>query len=319
MKVSLFRRLQNTSSRDLNRYIAIAGAVFAASALLFIGYYVVDRYIRVGNQTPSIVDSGIQNLEKEVRRDPENPEPRIALAQYYMNKVMYDKAVDQVNQVLENFPENETALLVAGTALTRLGKTQEAITRLENLAKLRNDSKSADHSILQTTYYLLGKNYNILGQHDKALSVLELALRIKPTDADALYQAGLASLATKQPDKAVDYFNKSVRLVPDYSEAYTGLIDAYTALGKLDYVAYARGMQAFNQGDYNTAQTHLEFATKAIPDFAPAYYGLALAYEKQKRLAEAYSAINVAAQLDPKNIAIQQAQGRLKNALKVQG
>ena len=172
---------------------------------------------------------------------------------------------------------------------------------------------------LQTAYYFLGESYNVLGQPEQALPALESALQINSTDADALYQAGMAAQAMNEHEKAIEFFHDAVRFVPDFTDAYAGMIESYTALNKLDHADYARGMQAFSVKDYQAAQKYLESASKGIPDFVPAYFGLALTYEQLNRLEDALSIIKIASQLDPNNFSIQQAQGRIEAALKSQG
>ncbi len=315
--MSVKQRINNMREQELRRILWITIAAFVVIAVLFAGYYYVDRYVRVGNQ--STPDGDIQKVEQAVRDNPQSPELRISLAQQYLSQAMYAKAVDQATQVLASFPEQEDALMIAGTALTRAGRPQEAIVRFETLVKLREaNAKTSNDTVLEAAYYFLGQNYNAAGQHDKALPALESALKIDKTDADALYQAGLASQATKQYEKAVDYYNRAARLVPDFTEAYSGLIDTYTALNQLDNVACARGLQALSIKDYKTAQTDLEYAVKTLPANAQAYFGLALTYEKLNRIQDAYKMIQTAAQLDPNNIGIQQAFGRMKNTQKEQ-
>ena len=309
-------RISNMRERELRRSLWIAGAVLVVVVVLFFGYYFVDRYM-VPRGAPAATNLSADKLEQAVRDNPQAPELRVALAQQYLKDGKNAEAVDQSSQVLAAFPDNEEALMVAGTALTRANRPQEAITRFEALAKLiEARSKTGKDINLEATYYFLGQNYNSTGQHDKALAVLETALKIDPTDADALYQAGLASQATKQYDKAVGYYNKAARLVPDFTEAYNGLIDTYTALNQPENIAWTRGMQAYSVKDYKTAQTYLESAVKAQPTNAQAYFGLALTYEKLDRKPDAFRVIQSAMQLDPENVGIQQAFGRLQTDLK---
>ena len=129
----------------------------------------------------------------------------------------------------------------------------------------------------------------------------------------------MSAQAMNEHEKAIEFFHDAVRFVPDFTDAYAGMIESYTALDKLDHADYARGMQAFSVKDYQAAQKYLESASKGIPDFVPAYFGLALTYEQLNRLEDALSIIKIASQLDPNNFSIQQAQGRIEAALKSQG
>ena len=83
-------------------------------------------------------------------------------------------------------------------------------------------------------------------------------------------------------------------------------------------MTYAQGMVAFSQKDYQAAASHLERATEALPDFAPAFLGLGLAYENMSSLQPALSAVHRALELDPGDFAAQQALGRIQSAQETQ-
>ena len=101
---------------------------------------------------------------------------------------------------------------------------------------------------------LFGESYVKLNQPAEAIPVLEAALVINRTDADALYQLGLAYQASGQPQTALERYHQAVRLVPDFVQVYQGMIESYSALGQPHPVAYARGMEAFCLQDYEAAQ-----------------------------------------------------------------
>jgi protein O-GlcNAc transferase len=148
---------------------------------------------------------------------------------------------------------------------------------------------------------------------------LEAALDISRTDADALYQLGLAYQAIGQPEAALEQYRKAVRLVPNFAEVYTSMIESYSALGQSDYVAYAQGMQAFCLQDYGTAETHLTFAVEALPEFVHAFLGLGLTYERVGELQAALTAVQRAVDLDPNDLAARQALGRIQAAIGARG
>jgi len=172
---------------------------------------------------------------------------------------------------------------------------------------------------LEAAYYFLGESYVKLNRMDEAITTLEAALHINTTDADALYQLGLAYQANGQAEKALERYHKAVRLVPNFIEAYSGMIESYTALERPDYVAYARGMQALGLQDYGTAQTHLEYAIEALPDFGPAFLGLGLVYEQKGDLQAALMVVQHALELNPGDFAAKQTLGRIQAAMNSQG
>jgi tetratricopeptide (TPR) repeat protein len=194
-----------------------------------------------------------------------------------------------------------------------------AIDPLTTFADMRDDLDTAGSDLmLETAYYFLGESYLFTEQPEMAANVLGKAILIDRTDADALYRLGQAHLALEQPEEALPYLERAVRLVPDFVEVYTEMINAYAALDDADYVAYARGMQAFSKGDFQTALIHLQAASEALPDFGPALVGLGLAYEKMEQYPEALAAIEYALELDPTDLVAQQAYGRLQATIEEQ-
>ncbi len=310
----LTQKRRRLSAQNIQRAIWVVLAALITSLALFGGYYYWDRYVYLEDKSPIELD--IEQLEKAIREDPQNPETRVALAEYYLRNGMYREALDQTNQVLSLYPENEGALLISGIAHVRLNQPEAALDPLEKFVAARKDQPMANvDTALEGAYYFLGESYMKLNRPDEAISALEAALVITPTDADALYQAGLAYQASGQPETALERYHQAVRLVPDFTEAYSGMIESYSALDQPDYVVYAQGMEAFCLQDYQTAQTYLEQATQALPDFAPAFLGLGMTYEKMGNLEAALAAIERALELNPGDFAAQQAQGRIQAAM----
>ena len=308
------QRRRRLSTQDIQRAIWIVLAALVASLALFGGYYYWDRYIRLGDKSP--LELSVQSLEQAIQKDPQNPDTRVALAKYYLEQGLYQEALDQTKQVLSVYPEHEGAMLVSGIAFVRLNQPEAALEPLEKFVAARKDQEMAKvDTSLEAAYYFLGESYVKLNRPAEAIPVLEEALTINRTDADALYQLGLAYQANGQPEAALERYQQAVLFVPDFTEAYSGMIESYSALNQPDYVAYARGMQAFTLQDYKTAQTHLEYATQALPDFAPAFLGLGLTYEKTGTLDAALTAIQRALDLDPDHFAARQALGRIQAAL----
>jgi tetratricopeptide (TPR) repeat protein len=242
------------------------------------------------------------------------------MAEFYLGQSLYQEALDQTTQVLRLYPENEGALLVSGIAYIRLDQPEAALDPLEQFVATREEGEMArTDTRLEMAYYFLGESYMKLERPAEAIPVLDKALVINRTDADARYQLGLAHQANDQPQAALEQYHEAVRFVPNFTEAYSGMIESYAALDQLEYVAYARGMEALTLQDYETAQTHLEHATQALPDFAPAFLGLSLTYEKLGQLEAALATIERALELEPDDFAAQQTFGRLQATMNTEG
>ena len=306
------------STRNILRAILVVLAALVVTLLLFGGYYYWDRYVRLGDRSP--LELNIEHLERDIRENPENPAVRVALAEAYLGEGQYKQALAQTSQVLSAYPDDEGALLISGMASIRLNQLAPALASLEKFVAARKDRPMAKtDSILGMAYYFLGESYVKLNRPADAIPALESALNINRTDADAIYQLGRAYQANGQPEAALDRYHQAARFVPDFTEAYRSMAEVYSALGRADYMAYARGMEAFTLQDYVTAQTQLEQATNALQDFAPAFLGLGLVYERLDQLNAALAAAQRAMELNPDDFATQQTLGRLESTTRNTG
>jgi tetratricopeptide (TPR) repeat protein len=298
----------------LKRAIRIVLLALVAVLLLGGGYYLLDRYRHPQERSP--VEVGIAHLEEVVRDEPDNVDARVALADAYLGGGQYKQALGQTEQVLALYPDAAGALLIAGIAHARMDRPQDAVEPLEYFVSLRKDSPMARmDTALEAAYYFLGESYVKLGHAAGAAGALEAALEISPTDADAHYMAGEARRSLGQMEQALAHYRQATRFVPNFAEAYEGMVEAYTALGRSDHTVYALGMSAYSRNDFRTAQAYLEQASEKLPEFAPAFTGLGLTYEKLGRLNEAASTLQQALELEPHDFAAQQALGRVEQSL----
>ncbi len=309
------RRMLSTKFIQVGVWLVLAALITVLT--MFGTYYYWDRYVHLGDKSP--VQRNIEQMEQVILSDPQDPDKRVALAEYYLGAGMNQDALALSQQVLERYPEHDGALLIAGVAAARLDQPDAALVPLRHfIARRRTQPMAQADLALEAAYYYLGKSYLQLDRPQDALAALESAVSISPTDADALYQLGLAYQATGRPEPALEQYHQAVRLVPNFSEVYVGMVVSYEALGWPDHVAYARGMQAFTTRDNELAQTYLQQATAALPEFAPAFFGLGLTYEDTGQLDAAQRAMGRALQLAPDDFAIRQAFGRIQLALTAQ-
>jgi tetratricopeptide (TPR) repeat protein len=301
-------------TRQLTRLVWITLATIVGLTLAFAGYYYWDRYVHLGDQSP--LERGASELEARVRQDPNDPEPRLALAEYYLSNQNYSGAIDQAQQVLANYPDSDRASFTVGLAYALSGQSEMAIKPLERFADLhRKSAMAASDMALEAALYYLGDNYLKLDRPGDAISVLSEALTISPTDADALYLLGQADFANRDPKSALMNYQKAANLVPDYAEVYVGMAACYTSLNMPEYVDYAQGMQAFATKDYQSAKVRLLAAVEKLPDFAPASLGLGLAYEQLGDLQKAEILLEHAVSLDSTNFVATNALGRIRSSL----
>jgi tetratricopeptide (TPR) repeat protein len=288
-----------------NRLLACVVLGLLAAVVLTLGafaaYYYRDRYVTIGDQSP--VERNIAHLEQLVRKNPQDAETRLSLAQYYLENAMDAEALDQARQILKAYPDSEGALFIVGVASGRSGQPQAAIEPLEKLATIRRKAPMAKiDTVLQATQYYLGENYVKLKTPEKAIAVLGEALTIDHTDADALYQLGVAYAQSGQHQLAVEQWQQAVLFVPDHVDAYRQMASSYDALAMPDYATYARAMIAYSAKDYVQARTALEQAAGRLPDFPAVHLGLGLTYEHLKEFPLATQSYQRVLALDPHNL-----------------
>jgi len=299
-------------TRFLVRVVKWMVSLVALLVIAFGAYYYWDRYVHLGDMSPT--ELGITHLEKVMEENPDDPNARLSLAQIYIENKDYTKAILQAQNVLTAYPENPGALLLLGIAYTLSDQAQAAIQPLESFTDLRRAAQDPQmDKVLETSLFYLGKNYLILNHPDKAIAALTEALGIDHTDADAMYLLGTAYAEIGQHQSAVEAFRNSVRFVPNFTEAYQALAKSYLALGLADYLPYAQGMEAYSTKNYTQARQYLEQAAVNLPDFAPLYLGLAMTYEELSELTLAQTSIHRALELDPNDFTANTVQIRLQS------
>lgn len=304
-------------SSDANKMVILVKSTFLAVIGLFIAfglYYYWDRYAHPGDQSP--LQREVSDLQTIVRQNPNDPEPRLALAEYYLRGKNYEDAIDQAQQVLAAVPDSDRALFVLGVASTQSGKSEAGMHFLEQFITLRAEAGGASGDMVtQAGLYYLGVDYVNLGRLEDAIRVLNEALVINPTDADILYQIGLAYLRSSQPAAGLEYFSNAVALVPNFSEAYQAMADCYSALSKPSYVLYAQGMEAYALQDYQKAIRLLNDAIQQLPDEPQVYLGLGLTQEELGDFNAAGVNYLHALELDPGNFLATHSLGRVREII----
>lgn len=303
-----------SDNNQLQRIIIFAAIALVLAVGSFGFYYYQDRYVRSDDVSP--INKSISDLEQAIRADPENLDLRIALAESYLVAENFDQAITQSLQVLEKDATKDRAYMVLGVAYASQKKCADAISPLQKFVEIHQASPMASSdNVLETGLYYLGDCKLQLNQPQEALPLLEAAVQINRTDADAFYKLGEAYRLTDQHDQAIKSYERAVLFVPNFTEAYQGMVDSYTTQGKNDYATYARGMVAYSVKDYETAVTELEQLKIILPDYAPVYLGLGLSYEGLGNLEAAREILKKTLEIDPENFAAQQALGRVESVI----
>jgi tetratricopeptide (TPR) repeat protein len=293
--------LANMDDRQLNTWIKRLVLILAAGTVLFVGFYVFDRWRPAA--TP-IVDRRMSALEQQVRDKPDDIAARGSLADMYVVKGRFQEAVDQYNLILAAGKAEEQATYGRGGAYMGLEQYAAAATDYQHVVDLVKDSEMANvDPMLQASYYSLGSIAMKQGDPAEAITNLEKALAIKRSDADALYLIGTAYVATGETDKAETALRSAVAFVPiGWSDPYAALVDAYTKAGKTALAQWAAAMVDLASGKPELAEPQL--TALADGDAAlDAAIGLGLLYETRGDTATAATWYRTALSTNPDNAA----------------
>ena len=167
--------------------------------------------------------------------------------------------------------------------------------------------------------YKIGVGYYSEGKVQQAFVEFQHAYELNPQNKEVLYLIGIIyMLDFDETLKAIDFFQRAVKIDPDYSEAYNNLGYAHAKIGKFDAaipfykkavsnLLYATPEKAFvnmgrayyRLGRYDDAAAAYKEAIKRAPNFDLPYQGLALCYNATGKYGDASAALSYAIRLNP--------------------
>jgi tetratricopeptide (TPR) repeat protein len=294
---------------ELDRLIKRIGAILLVGALIFTAFYLFDRWRPA---TPAIADQKLAALEQAVRDDATDVAARGQLADLYVVKERYQEAITQYNAILETGKAEELAKMGRAGAYMGLEQYDLAAADYQAVVDIAKGGEMANvDPTLEAAYYSLGLIEMKQGRPAEAIPFLESALRIKRSDADALFVIGQAYAQTGATDRAEIALRRAVAFVPiGWSEPYTALADAFTKAGRAAMAEWASAMADVAVGKLDAAEPRL----KAIVDTdaaVDAAIGLGLLYETRGEIAEAALWYTAALEKDPTNDAARLGLGRV--------
>lgn len=167
--------------------------------------------------------------------------------------------------------------------------------------------------------YKMGVGYYSEGKVQQAFVEFQQAYELNPQNKEVLYAIGIIYLRDfDETAKAIDFFQRAVKIDPDYSDAYNNLGYAHAKIGKFDAAipfykkavsnlfyatpekAYVNmGKAYYRLGRYEEAALAYKEAIKRAPNFDLAYLGLALCYNATGKYGDASAALSHAIALNP--------------------
>ena len=202
-----------------------------------------------------------------------------------------EKALDGVDQLLQQFPNSITLFNIKGTVLKGLGRFDQSLEAYNKALAIKPDYAEA--------YYNMAIALQERGMLEEAIEAYNKALAIKPDYAKAYYNMGVALKEQGKLKEAIEACNKALAIKPDQADAYNNIGNVLKEQGKLE-----KAIEAYNK-------------TLSIkPDYPEAYNNMGNALEEQGKLEEAIEAYNKALTIKPDYA---EAYNNMGNVLKEQG
>lgn len=240
------------TDRTLNRAIKIVGLLLVVGVVAFALFYVNDR--KLGG-APSLADQAVTAAEAEVEKTPNDVDARVHLAAAYVSDNRVADGIAQFGEALKLSPDYRAALLGRGIAYIKNNQLDLAQADLQKFVDKNGTGEfAAQDPQLEQAYYELGAVQLQKGDAKTAADTLQKALKINGTDADALYSLGVAFDQLNRQSEALQVLKLAVAFVPTgWCQPYQELATAYTGLKQTDGTAWANGMVALCNKQYDAA------------------------------------------------------------------
>lgn len=301
--------LTSMPEAQLNRLIKRLGLLLFIGIVAFAAFYAIDRF-RMPQQ--SIADTALTKLEDAVRANPADIASRGKLADTYFAKGRYEDAITQYGAIIETGNDVELATYGRARAYSVLQRYDEALADFETVIGIASGGEmAAVDPILEGSFYGEGEIYLKQDKAAEAVKVLEKALVINRSDADALMLIGKAYEATGDIDKAGKALRRVVEFVPiGWAEPYQAMADMYARAGEQELAAWAAAMVTFENGGADEAVAKLTELADG-PAALDASIGLAVIAESRGQLDIARAWYQKALAIDPQNAAATLGMGRV--------
>ena len=219
-----------------------------------------------------------------------------------------NQALDAVQGLLKDYPNEPVLFNIKGACYADLGQLDVAVTNYKEAITIKPDYAKAH-------FNLAGSLYD-LGQLKAAVESYKETLEIEPGYAEAYNNLGNVFQELKQANSAVQSYKKALEIKPDYVAAQYSLGNTFMELGQLEeavksYKAALKLKPDF-AGAYNKLGSSLleldqldesvrsyEAALKHKPDYVEAINNLGIAFYKLQQIDDAMKYYKRALALDP--------------------
>ena len=243
-----------------------------------------------------------------------------------------NQALDAVQDLLKDYPNEPVLFNIKGACYADLGQLDVAITNYKEAITIKPDYAKA--------HFNLAGSLHDLGQLETAVQSYQKAIEIDASYAEAYNNLGNVYQELKQVDSAVQNYKRALEIKPDYVAAQYSLGNTFMELGQLEeavksYKAALKLKPEFAEPYYNLGAVlqDLELLDDSVvsykaaivlqPDYADAYYNLGILYHNIGQLELAIKSLERAINIKPENAEAHkylgntfQANGQVDEAIK---
>jgi len=171
--------------------------------------------MRADDSLTAVQKSAIEEGERAVRRDPKDARARLALAYAYRQVGRYEECIAQCSEILDDEPQNTSALYNRAIASLAIGRRTPAEDDLWRVLEIQPDHVQAAVA--------LGNYYASRDQYRSLLVAVRPVAEKRPEVAMLQYLMGLSYEHTDHSDWAIARYRMALRRNPNMAEARAGL------------------------------------------------------------------------------------------------
>ena len=173
--------------------------------------------------------------QKAISLNPENPIAYYHYAIFLNTFEFFDTALINVKKAISLDPNNAEAYALLGSLYAKQNKYLEAINAYQQAIPIYEKFVAPRKKWkIYNIYLLIGDAYIQLGNMVKAKTLYEQAVRVNISPKlklEGYYKLGILCQRLNEHPSAIAYFQKVVRLNPDFAQAYYGLTQSYLING----------------------------------------------------------------------------------------
>ncbi|ELS03825.1 mannosyltransferase OCH1-like enzyme [Xenococcus sp. PCC 7305] len=148
----------------------------------------------------------LEYFQKAITIEPTKIEPYLSRLDILCHRKQFKKAKNQINQLLENFPNSISALLKAGVTYRQLGDRKAALNTFQEAIKLAPNNQNIKLELSAEQFYQ--------GQIEECRKNIQEILEINPKQGGAIIRLGELYRKENNRPKALASFQKALDLNP---------------------------------------------------------------------------------------------------------